>query len=87
MSPLLSKTNLAMSNTIPARSGPVAVRIKWESAGVEARETVIMPARARVTPADRKVEGCTAAVKSVGGCGSVAEGMGEEMEQADCKFS
>lgn len=55
-----------MSNTIPARSGPVAVRIKWESAGVEARETVIIPARARVKPAVLMVVGCTAAVEGVG---------------------
>jgi len=66
MSPLLSRTNFAISKTIPARSGPVAVRMKWESAGVEARETVNMPARARVKPAARRVVGWTAAVEGGG---------------------
>jgi len=40
--------------------------MKWESAGVEARETVNMPARARVKPAARRVVGWTAAVEGGG---------------------
>ena len=37
--------------------------MKWESAGVEAREMVIILARARVKLAIRKVVGCAAAAE------------------------
>ena len=39
--------------------------MKWESAGVEAREMVIILARARVKLAIRKVVGCAAAADGV----------------------
>lgn len=40
--------------------------MKCESAGVEAREMVIILARARVKPAIRKVMGCAAAAEGDG---------------------